>query len=372
MKPSPKNNPPPELERLRGAIDSLDRELLTLLNQRLGYAKQIGQLKARQGAPVLDAGREAVVLRQILDQNPGPISDSALRHIFGEIMSVSREIQSPQLVTYLGPEATFTHMAAMNHFGHFAKFTPQPSIREVFGEVERQAFHYGVVPVENSIEGSVNSTLDLFYDSEIKICAEIYFPICHGLLSTEAAAEAIRVVYSHPHAFAQCGRWLRKHLPDARLVECGSTALAARRAAAESGAAAIASREAAGIYNLSVLAARIEDSPRNTTRFLVIGRDAPPVTGCDKTTLMFVTSHVPGALYRTLKPMADAGINMVKLESRPARHENWSYMFFADLEGHMQDPQVRQTVAEMEALSRFLKWLGSYPRAGGEIQEQGP
>jgi chorismate mutase/prephenate dehydratase len=230
-------------------------------------------------------------------------------------------------------------------------------------EVEKGSCQYGVVPVENSIEGAVNYTLDLFYESDLKICSEIYQSISHDLLSKTGNLEDIQVIYSHPHAFAQCRKWLRKHLPDCSLKECGSTASAAKMASENSQSAAISSHEAAQMYHLNVVASRIEDVSRNITRFLVIGKEEVRKTGRDKTSIMFVTTHIPGALYRILQPIAAAGLNMVKLESRPARHEKWSYVFFADLEGHMQDMTVKTTVEEMKNICLFLKWLGSYPRA---------
>ncbi len=234
------------------------------------------------------------------------------------------------------------------------------------GEVEKGTFYYGVVPVENSIEGAVNYTLDLFFESDLKICAEIYYAISHDLLSKTGTLENVKVIYSHPQAFAQCRHWLKKNLPAAALIECSSTAEAARQSSRESGAAAISSREAADSYKLEVLASRIEDVSRNVTRFLVIGRDEVDRTGRDKTSIMFVTAHVPGALYKVLQPIAEANINMVKLESRPTKHENWNYFFFVDLEGHIKDSIVNATVTKMKKLCFYLKLLGSYPRVEEE------
>ena len=349
---------------LRRDIDKIDEQILELINQRLLLASEIGKIKAKQGERLVDGARESTLVKRLLSLNNGPLSKQALRHIFTEIIAAAREIQTPQRVAYLGPEATFTHIAAVNHFGRSVAFTPQGSIRDVFNEVEKGAFHYGVVPVENSIEGAVNYTLDLFFESELKICAEIYYAISHDLLSIDSDLSDIRKIYSHPHAFAQCRKWLEKHLPQAALVECSSTAEAARKAAGENGTAAIASREAAQSYKLEVLASRIEDASRNVTRFLVIGKEDIRRTGADKTSIMFVTSHVPGALFKVLKPIADAGINMVKLESRPSKHENWSYFFFVDLEGHISDTTVKNTVDDMNKLCLFLKLLGSYPVSG--------
>lgn len=353
-----------QLLHLRGAIDEIDNRLLELINRRLELVVEVGRLKADAGRQVLDSARESAIFNRLIERNRGPLNERVLRHLFTQIMAASRQLQSPQRVTFLGPEATFTHLAAMNHFGQSVEYVPQPSIQDVFTEVEKGTCHYGVVPVENSIEGAVNHTLDLFFESELKICAERYQAISHDLLAKEGSLRDIRTVYSHPQAFAQCRKWLQKYLPGATLVESRSTAHAARKAAEEGGAAAVASSEAAHIYDLTVVASRIEDTARNTTRFLVIGRDEIHRTGEDKTSLMFVTSHIPGALYRVLQPIAESGLNMVKLESRPTKHQNWSYFFFVDVEGHIEDTAVADTVERMAGLSLYLKILGSYPKAG--------
>ena len=354
-----------KISSLRNSINDIDDNILNLINKRLLLAKEIGQIKELNNEPILDIARETTIIKRLSSLNKGPLSNNALHNIFTEIIAASREIQKPQIVTYLGPEATFTHIAAIKHFGHSISLVPQPSIRDIFSEVEKGACDYGVTPVENSIEGTVNYTVDLFYDSDLKICAEIYLAISHDLLSAKDSLDNIKVIYSHPHAFAQCRRWLRKNLPECILEECSSTALAAQKASEKPGSAAIASREAAHIYNLQVTASKIEDFSRNITRFLVIGKDEIRRTGCDKTSIMFVTSHVPGALYRVLQPIAEAGINMVKLESRPTKHENWSYFFFVDIEGHIEDNIVKETITEMKNLCLYLKCLGSYPRAQG-------
>jgi chorismate mutase/prephenate dehydratase len=347
----------------RRSIDEIDEKILNLINKRLLFAKEIGRMKAEKGSKVLDIARESTLIQRLGSLNEGPLSASALHHIFAEIIAASREIQKNHSVAYLGPEATFTHIAAINYFGQSVNYMPQATISDIFCEVEKGACHYGVVPVENSIEGSVNYTLDLFFESDLKICAELYHPVSHDLLSLSGTPAEIRVIYSHPQAFAQCRKWIQKNLPGAVLAECDSTANAARKASGDPGSAAIASSKAAHIYNLQVAASKIEDISRNTTRFLVIGKDDIKRTGADKTSIMFVTSHVPGALYRALKPVAEAGINMVKLESRPTKHENWSYFFFVDLEGHIEDRIIAGTIKKMSRLCLFLKCLGSYPMA---------
>jgi len=347
---------------LRNSIDKIDEEILDLINRRLLAAGEIGKVKKAKGNQILDRAHEDSIFQRLSAINKGPLGKNALNYIFGEIFSASREIQQSHRVTFLGPEATFTHIAAMKHFGHSALFVPQPSIRDIFREVEKETCHYGVVPVENSIEGSVNHTLDLLFESDLKICAEIYHPISHDLLSKNGNLNDIRVIYSHPQAFAQCREWLRKYLPEGKMEECSSTAYAARKSAEDPDSAAIASSEAARIYNLRVVAPRIEDFSQNVTRFLVIGRHDVPRTGNDKTSLVYAIAHVPGSLYRTLQPIAAAGINMLKLESRPTKHENWSYYFFMDIEGHREDPNVKDTLVVMKSMCQYLKCLGSYAK----------
>jgi chorismate mutase / prephenate dehydratase len=353
----------PDIDALRRQIDAIDEKILSLINERLRLAKGIGELKGLRKGQILDSARESEIVKRLFTLNEGPISNEAIQIIFTEIFGTSREMQQPQSVSYLGPEATFTHLAARGFFGRSSTFIPQASIRDVFEAVEKDKCNYGVVPVENSIEGAVNHTLDLFYESELKICAEKYLTISHDLLSMAGSLKDIGVIYSHPQAFAQCRKWLQKYLPNALLKECSSTADAAKKALDDAKAAAIASSEAAQMYNLQVMASKIEDFSRNITRFLLIGKKGARPTGKDKTSLMFVTAHAPGALYKVLTPIADNGLNMVKLESRPSRHENWSYCFFLDLEGHLDTPAVKETVDVMRGLCLFLKVLGAYPRA---------
>ena len=344
----------------RKAIDEIDEKILDLINERLSFGGKIGQIKEKNGDPVLDRSRENQILKRLSELNKGPIKQNVLRHIFSEIMAASREIQHPELISYLGPEATFTHTAAVKHFGHAVTFIPQTSIQDVFNDVEKGACKYGVVPIENSSEGAVNHSLDMLFESDLKICAEIYQAISHDLCATTGSLENIREIYSHPQAFAQCRKWLRKHLPDTELVECNSTALAAKEASKKPGSAVIASREAAQVYNLQILSSRIEDIAKNTTRFLVIGKDEISHTGKDKTSIMFVTAHIPGALYKSLEPLAKARINMLKVESRPIKYENWNYCFFVDIEGHIEDPEVNKAKGNEEHLPVFkMAWFVS-------------
>ena len=294
--------PEGRIQALRTAIDDIDLEILSLLNQRILLGKEIGKVKKQKGTQVLDSARESKVMQRLFSANGGPLSNSALHHIYKEIISASREIQKSMCVSYLGPEATFTHMAAINHFGRSVTFSAQASIADVFAAVGKGTCNYGVVPVENSIEGSVNHTLDLFFDSDLKICAEINYPVSYDLLSRTGVLDEIEVVYAVPQSFSQCRRWLAQYLPNVRLEESGNTAHAARKAFTDSSSAAIAGREAALMFNLEVAASRIEDIVRNTTRFLAIGQTPPGATADDLTSIMFTTAHAPGALYRPCGP----------------------------------------------------------------------
>lgn len=351
-------------EPLMDSIRTIDDRILELINKRLEVSEKLGLLRQTDdNADIHLLSEEEKTIHRLSGQNTGPLDQNRLRLLFHEIFGLSREAYRPRKISYLGPEATFTHIAAMSHFGSSASYLPQLSIRDVFIEVEKKRCDFGVVPVENSIEGSVNYTLDLFFESSMKICAEKYQTISHDLLSRTGKLEDIKVVYSHPQPIAQCRVWLRKNLPNARLEECSSTSFAAQKVGDMYHAAAIASSEAARIYNLNVVASRIEDHSNNTTRFLVIGKKEMPPTGNDKTSLMFAAAHVPGSLYKSLAPIAEAQLNMMKLESRPSKHENWSYFFFVDLEGHLEDKKVQETITRMKEQCLFLKVLGSYPKS---------
>lgn len=362
------------LEVLRNTIDAIDDRLLELINERMIIAKDIGILKRKSGGDIQCLQREARILDRLCARNDGPIDNENLVHIFTDIVSAGRIVQQPQRIVYLGPEATFTHIAALEHFGRAPDFVPQQGIRDVFVEVEKGNCQYGVVPVENSIEGSVNYTLDLFFEFDLKICAEKYLTISHDLLSASDRLEQITTVHSHPQPIAQCRRWLRKQLPGVKVAECSSTSAAAKEIASIPGGAAIASSEAARLYGLNVIASRIEDDTKNTTRFLIIGKQPVGRTGEDKTSIMFSAPHVPGALYKVLEPVAKSGLNMLKLESRPSKHENWSYFFFLDLEGHIADPPIQDTIKKMKEICLFVKLLGSYPqtRPAGQTDDRGP
>jgi len=352
-------------EELRQQITALDQELLTLLNRRQTLAQAIGHIKNLQGQRTLDFQREEEVLANLLRLNPGPLSHAALKNIFREIISASRQIQSPLSVAFLGPEATFSHLAALKKFGGSTLFGPLLSIHEVFAEVEKGNYGYGVVPIENSTEGVVNDTLDHFAETSLQICGEIFLEVSHDLVNKSGQPHDIEVIYSHPQAYGQCRRWLAGHLPDIPIIEVASTGVAAQKASKNPNAAAIASAAAASLYDLRVVDRRIEDQPGNVTHFFVIGPDSPGPTGRDKTSIIFAVDNIPGALYKTLEPIAHRGINMTRIVSRPAKNEVWRYLFFVDIDGHQEDPEVRTALAEIEALSAHFQLLGSFPRAAG-------
>lgn len=358
-----KNMKTADRHRIKNEIETIDKTLIELINKRLLIAKELSNSNDSKNVDLFDAIYDKRMIRKLCKLNEGPLSEELLRMIFSNIAAAARSVQKPLSISYLGPEATFTHIAAMNHFGHTAIFIPETTIYDIFQSVEKRECHFGVVPVENSIEGSVNHTLDRLFISDVKICAEKYLSISHDLLSLSSRLEDIKVVYSHPQPIAQCRRWLRDNLPGIALQECSSTAFAARKAATEAGAAAIASNLAAQVYNIPVVASQIEDFSKNMTRFLVIGHEKSKRTDRDKTSIMFVTAHHPGALFRVLEPIADSGVNMLKLESRPIKQENWNYFFFIDLEGHIDDHHLISVVEEMKKLCLNVKILGSYAMA---------
>ena len=350
-----------ELVPLRDEIDRIDDRILELINQRLDIGKKVGAIKQQKGSQILDRTRERMVIERLSQQNLGPATNDLIQYVFNVIITATRQIQKPATIGFLGPQASHSHIAALHHFRHSGNFIEQPSFFDIFNNVERKDLHLGMVPVENSIEGAVNSTLDLFTEFNLHISAEHYEPVSHDLLSISGELENIETVYSHPQAIAQCKGWLKKHLPDAELMESASTSKAAMLAAKDERIAAIASKKAAHIYSLLPVATRIQDRSGNITRFIVIGGPRPERTGHDKTSIMFATAHTPGALFSALSPVNKSGLNMVKLESRPTRHQNWSYYFFMDIEGHIDDDKVRKTVEKIRQQALYLKVLGSYP-----------
>lgn len=356
-----------EIAAQRAAIDRLDRRIVDLLNQRARCAQRIGGAKAAQGLPVLAPEREDQVMTAMATRNRGPLSPSALEGIFSEIIAACREVQSPPRVAFLGPANTFSHQAAVQFFGPAGDFAPQGRIEDVFDQVARGGCQAGVVPVENSIQGGVNLTLDLFLDHEVKICGEILARVSHVLMAQNGAREAIQAVYSHPQALAQCRKWLAENLPRARLMETASTAAAVAEAAGRSGAAAIGSLSAARDHSLQVLARDIQDNATNLTRFWVIGRQDAPPTGADKTSVIFSLPHRPGALHRALGALAERGVNLTRIESRPIRERPWEYAFFVDFEGHARQEKIEAVLQELGRRAVFLQVLGSYPMAGRPV-----
>ena len=350
----------PSLKELRQEIDGLDIKILELINKRTKLALEIGKIKAREKKGYYIPDREKQVYRRLLKENKGPLPDVAVKAVYREIMSAALSLEKSLRVAYWGPEATFTHLAALQKFGSSVKLIPAKSIAGLFTEVEKDRADYGVVPIENSTEGVVNHTLDMFIDSELKICSEISLEVSHHLLS-KGRLKGIRKIYSNPQALAQCRNWIESNLPKAELIEVSTTSKGAELASREKGAGAIASELAAEIYGLKAVSRRIEDSPSNITRFLVIGKTLAQSTGGDKTSLMFSIRDKVGALYTMLKPFKQHKINLTKIESRPSRRKAWDYFFFVDLEGHCEDENVKKALEELGRECPQLKILGSYP-----------
>ena len=350
------------LKELRQKIDELDRKIVELLNERTQLVLEIGKLKSKEGQATYAPDRETEIYQKIDEIAKGPLPKEALKSIYREVMSAALAVERPLTIAYLGPEATFTHLASISKFGSSVRYVAAGTISEVFQEVDQKRSDYGVIPIENSIEGAVSHSLDRFIDSDLKICSEILFEISHNLLSNSPLKE-IRRVYSNPQVFGQCRVWLETNLPRVELIETTSTTQAAQRAAREDGAAAIASKLAATLYNLPIVAAGIEDLAHNVTRFLVIGREFTAPSGRDKTSMVVSIKDKVGALYEMLVPIKRHRINMTKIESRPSKKKAWDYYFFIDFEGHLRDRKVKRMLDELEGKVRFLKILGSYPRA---------
>lgn len=349
-----------ELKKLREKIDILDKKIVELLNKRAELTLKIAEIKKKAKESTYVPDREKEVYSKIMKVNMGPLKNEALSAIYREIMSASLSLEKPIRVAYLGPPATFTHIAALQKFGSQVDYLDCRSITDVFVEVEKGNSDYGVVPIENSIEGAVTHTLDMFIDSGINICSEISLEIRHNLLANCKKSQ-IRRIYSNPQVFGQCRIWLETNLPHAELVEVSSTTKAAEVASKERFSAAIASEMAAQYYGLKILARSIEDSPRNVTRFLVIGHTFTRPTGKDKTSIMFSIKDRVGALHDMLYPFKKHNINLTKIESRPSKRKPWDYYFFVDLEGHIEDKRVKDALGELEKLCTYLKVLGSYP-----------
>ena len=353
-----------ELEKFRKRIDEIDETILELLIERANLAKKIGEIKKHEGLTFHVPEREREILERLLEKNKERFPEPALVRIFREIISACLSLEQPPKVGYLGPKATFTHQAALHHFGISAKYVSLPTIRDVFEEVGRENVDYGVIPVENTIEGVVNRTLDMFLIIDnVKIVGEIVIPISLNLLSLASELSQIKRVYSHPHALAQTRQWLDKHLPHAQRIEVESTAKAAEMALEDESAAAVASEAAAMVYNLNILAKNIQENLNNYTRFLIIGKMEPQKTGKDKTSILFAVKDEVGALYKALESFYKNKVNLTKIESRPTKEKSWDYVFFVDLEGHKEDPHVKRAIEELKERAKMVRILGSYPSA---------
>lgn len=353
------------LEAVRKRIDELDKQIQGLISERARLAFDAGASKGKQSQAVeyYRPEREAQVLEAVRSRNQGPLSDAEMLRLFREIMSACLAQQEPLKVAYLGPEGTFTQQAVFNHFGHSVHALSHPGIDEVFDRVQSADADFGVVPVENSSQGVVSHTLDMFLNSDLKICGEIELRIHHNLLTHARSLNQVERVYSHQQSLSQCKTWIRAHLPDAELIAVSSNAEAARRVRNAPEAAAIAGRPAADIYGLPVMFAAIEDHPDNTTRFLVIGRKLFPASGRDKTTLLLAGREGPGLLHQLLEPFHRHRVNMTRIESRPSRLGKWEYVFFIDVEGHAEDESVAAALEDLSRVSKLSRVLGSYPRA---------
>ena len=354
-----------QLAAIRDRIDDIDRQLHDLLNARALAAQEVAQIKLAADTEVLfyRPEREAKVLRDIKARNQGPLDSEAVARLFREIMSECLALELPLRIGFLGPEGTFTQAAALKHFGHAVSTLPLTAISDVFQEVESGGCHYGVVPVENSSEGVVSHTLDMFLNSPLRICGEVSLRIHHNLLGQTPDLSTLKTVYSHQQSFAQCRGWLDRHLPFVERVPVGSNAEAAKRAKQAEHSAAIASAMAAELYDLQIMAPNIEDDAGNTTRFLVIGQQSVPPSGDDKTSLLLSTRNEAGGLYRLLAPLAEHGISMTRIESRPSRRGNWDYVFFIDINGHRDDEQLAAALQTLRQQAGMYKELGSYPKA---------
>ncbi|HTZ11853.1 MAG TPA: prephenate dehydratase [Candidatus Margulisiibacteriota bacterium] len=349
-----------DLAKLRKQIDSLDQKIIKLLDMRAKVTLGVAKFKKAKGISAYSPARENEVLKKVSRISRGPLKRGALEAIYREIMSASLALEKPLEIAYLGPEASFSNLAALKRFGSQVSYSACNSIAEVFLAVEKGSADYGVVPVENSVEGAVSYTLDMFVDSDLKICSQLILDVSHNLLAKSRKGRVKRV-YSNPQVLGQCRIWLQENLPCAELCEVSSTTRAAQIASKEKNSACIASLLAAKVYKLNVIASGIEDSPHNITRFFVIGKTDVAETGEDKTSLLFSIKDKVGALHDMLVPFKKYGINLTKIESRPSKKKAWEYYFFVDLKGHKNNPKVKKAIEGLEKQCTFLKVLGSYP-----------
>jgi chorismate mutase/prephenate dehydratase len=355
-----------DVDTLRRRIDTLDAQIQELIAERARLARDVGRAKGlTRTAEFYRPEREAQVLRGVVERNKGPLSDEEMVRLFREMMSACLAQEEPLKVAFLGPEGTFTQSAVLKHFGHSVRALPLTTIEEVFHEVEAGVADFGVVPIENSTEGTVNNTLDMFLTSPLLICGEVELRVCQHLMGRMRDIGQILRVCSHPQSLAQCRAWLAQALPNVEKIPTSSNAEAARRARDEEGTAAIAGDAAAEVYDLRILFANIEDHADNTTRFLIIGRKLFPPSGDDRSTLLLSArgTEGPGVLHELLKPLAEHGISMTRIESRPSRRRKWDYVFFIDIAGHVEDENVSRALQKIESGANLFRVLGAYPRA---------
>lgn len=350
-----------KLNSLRNKIDKIDQQLVRLLDERAELAGKIGQSKSEGGLAIFDAARQKEVLKKVLKLTQGQFPREGLKSVFTEIMSACLTLEQPVKVGYLGPKATFTHLAAITEFGSSSRQLPYKTIEDIFLAAENGWVDYGVVPIENTTGGIVHLTLDMFLKYDLKICSELIVYIRQNLLS-RYPLEQIKKVYSSAQPFSQCHIWIKENLPGVELKEVSTTAQGVMLARRVKNSAAIASELAARLYGLNIVSRGIEDLKDNFTRFLVIGKEFPAPSGDDKTSIMFSLKDRPGALHNALKPFAQAGINLSKIESRPTRRRAWEYVFFVDLDGHINQPKIKKALDAVERISVFVKVLGSYPK----------
>jgi len=348
------------LDDIRKKIDDLDSKLLELLNNRADLVHEVGEIKKKGGIEIYAPEREESLLKGLIVKSEGRLSEASIRAIYREIMSAALSLEQDLKIAYLGPQGTWTHQAAISKFGHSVKYSPQESLAGVFDCVARKKADYGVVPIENSTEGAVNHTLDMFADSPLRICAQILLPIENSLMA-KIARDKITKLYSHPQVFGQCRNWIQKNFPSADLVEVSSTTRAAELVNEQAGAAALGGRLAAELNGLEILDENIQDKATNTTRFLVLSHKMCPPTGNDRTSVMFSLRDKPGSLFDALKPFNEFHINMSKIESRPSKQRNWEYFFFVDIAGHCEDSKLSEALQNLEEHCNFIKVLGSYP-----------
>lgn len=358
-----------EIEKVRKEIDIIDAQILKLLETRAEIVKKITEIKNKNRKPIFDPSREKKIIEKLTAKEFNYLKKEDIELIMSTIFKIYRGLFRPLNIAFLGPEGTFTHQAALKKFGNKCNFISCKAVEDVFKEVEKGRCDYGVVPIENSMEGVVSHTVDMFLESNVKITSEVLLEIHHCLLSKESSIKKIKKIYSHPQAFAQCRKWISANLGEVEAIETESTASAVKKAKRMKNTGAIASEIASVLYNLPVLAEKIEDFSENITRFLVIGKKCSDETGKDKTSIIFSIKDKVGALYNSLYPFKEKGINLTRLESRPSKKRAWDYVFFVDFTGHKNNKKIKEALKELEKNCVFLKILGSYPMEGGKDEE---